>query len=274
MSEKLELSVIITTRNEEANIAACLVAFNPWRVRGVVETIVVDNGSTDATCALAEAAHARVVQQAPERSAQRNRGVREAAADFVLILDADMIVPSETIDEILARLSSDEVDALYVREVRTGKGIRTKARNFERSFYNATCIDTVRVIRRATFLELGGFDETLTGPEDWDFDRRINAHTNRIFLTDGHLIHNEKQLSLARMLEKKAYYAQSFARYQEKWQHDAIIKKQFGFTYRFIGVFTENGKWKRLLCHPILFTVMMFERILVGFVYLRMKVKK
>ncbi len=268
MSENLQLSVIVTTRNEAENIAACLAAFESYRGRGVVETIVVDNGSTDATCTLAEAAGARVVQQGPERSAQRNRGVREASANFVMILDADMIVPSATIEEILARLASDETDALYVREVRTGKGIRTKARNFERSFYNATCIDAVRVMRKSLFVEAGGFDESLTSAEDWDLDRRIKARTNRIVLTDGHLVHNEKQLSLKRILEKKAYYTRWFALYQEKWHHDAIVKKQFGFYYRMIGVFIENGKWKRLLRHPILFTVMMLERILVGVVYL------
>ncbi len=268
MATQPRLSVIVTTRNEEANIATCLAAFAPWRARGEIETIVVDNGSTDATRTLAEAAGARVFQQGPERSAQRNRGVRVGAAEFVLILDADMIVPPETTGEILARIADGKTDALYVREVRTGKGIRIKARNFERGFYDATCIDTVRVIRKSVFTSAGGFDENLTSAEDWDLDRRIHMRTNRIFLTDGHLIHNEKQLSLKRVLEKKAYYAQWFKRYQEKWQYDAIVKKQFGFYYRFIGVFVEKGKWKRILRHPILFTVMMFERILVGFVAL------
>lgn len=44
-------------------------------------------------------------------------------------------------------------------------------RDFERSFYNTACIDAVRFVRKDKFLEIGGFDESLTGPEDWDFDR-------------------------------------------------------------------------------------------------------
>ncbi len=269
MSERLLLSVVVTTKNEEAHIEACLRAFDQEKARGRVETIVVDNGSRDATCAVAKALGAQVYQQGPERSAQRNRGAQEARADFVLFLDADMIVLEETLDEILERIATDEVDALYVREVRTGAGLRIQARNFERSFYNATCIDAVRVIRKALFLRLGGFDESLTSAEDWDLNRRIEAQTTRIALTDGHLLHNEHALSLKALLAKKVYYTQWFNRYQEKWHHDAIIRKQFGFYYRYIGVFVESGKWREVLAHPILFAVMMFERVLVGVVFLK-----
>ncbi len=268
MESKLKLSVVVPTRNEAANIEACLRAFERVRAVGNVETIVVDNGSTDETCALAERLGARVFQQAPERSAQRNRGAKEAQAEFVMFLDADMIVLEDTIDEILSLISSGGVDALYVREVRTGEGIRTKARNFERSFYDATCIDAVRVVRKTVFEKAGGFDETLTSAEDWDLDRRIKSVTDKVILTKGHLLHNEEQLSLKRVLQKKVYYSQWFSRYKDKWNNDDIVKKQFGFYYRFIGVFVENGKWKKILRHPILFFVMMFERFLVGFTYL------
>ncbi len=268
MNESLLLSVVVTTKNEETHIEACLRAFDAVKAQGLVETLVVDNGSIDATCAVAKALGAYVYQQGPERSAQRNRGAAEAQADFILFLDADMIVPQTTIDEILKHISAQEVDALYVREVRTGSGLRLKARNFERSFYDATCIDMVRVVRKSVFLKVGGFDETLTGPEDWDLDRRIKDVTTAIGLTNGHLIHNEKHVSLKEMLAKKTYYAKSFARYQEKWRHDAIVKKQFGFYYRFIGVFVEKGKWKKAVRHPILLAVMMFERVLVGWTYL------
>lgn len=265
-----EISVIVTTRNEAANIAACIAPFRALCAGGRAEVIVVDNGSEDGTRRLAEEAGARVVQQGPERSAQRNRGAEEARGAFLLFLDADMIVPEETAGELLARAAApDAPDAMYVREVRTGRGIRTKARNFERGFYDATCIDCVRLVRKTLFLELGGFDLGLTGPEDWDLDRRVRAATEKVELTRGFLLHNEKRLSLAKVLQKKAYYGRSFARYREKWGNDAVVRKQFGFYYRFIGVFVEKGKWRRILRHPLLFAVMMAERFCVGLTYLK-----
>jgi hypothetical protein len=70
------------------------------------------------------------------------------------------------------------------------------------------------------------------------------------------------------MLAKKAYYSKSMAAYREKWKGHPALKKQFGLGYRYFGVFVEKGKWKKLLSHPVLAAVMMFERFAVGVVYL------
>ena len=95
----MKLSVVITTRNEADNIANCIRAFDGVRDR--VEIIVVDNASTDATKRIAADLGAVVLEKGPERSAQRNLGWRTAKADWVVVLDADMILPAETIGEIL-----------------------------------------------------------------------------------------------------------------------------------------------------------------------------
>jgi len=263
------LSVVITTRNEADNIANCIHAFDA--VRNCVEIIVVDNASTDETKSIAANLGAIILDKGPERSAQRNLGWRTAKADWVIVLDADMILPSETICEILEKISqpSTTFSAYWIPEVRTGTGLRTKARNFERSFYDGTCIDALRLFRRSVLEQTGGYDENLiAGPEDWELDIRVLATGANCTVLTHHLIHNEKKLSLKRMLEKKAYYTKSMATYQEKWKGHPALKKQFGLGYRYFGVFVEKGKWKKLLRHPVLASVMYAERILVGFTYL------
>ena len=278
------LSVVITTRNEEANIANCIRAFDA--VREDVEVIVVDNASTDATKRIAADLGAKVLDKGPERSAQRNLGWQTAAAEWVIVLDADMILPEETIAEILGVAGEDfrqkaedgrrglesEVSsplAYWIPEVRTGSGIRVKARNFERSFYDGTCIDALRLFHKSVLEKTGGYDENLiAGPEDWELDIRVLATGAKCAVLKNHLIHNEKQLTLKRMLEKKAYYTKSMAAYQAKWKDHPALKRQFGLSYRFLGVFIENGKWKKLVRHPILAFVMYFERFAVGVTYL------
>ena len=277
----MKLSVVITTRNEEANIANCIRAFDA--VRDEVEVIVVDNNSTDATKRIAAELGAKVLDKGPERSAQRNLGWRTATAEWVIVLDADMILPEETIAEILssaARLESAPYQdgrvetparplAYWIPEVRTGTGIRVKARNFERSFYDGTCIDALRLFHKSVLEKTGGYDENLiAGPEDWELDIRVLATGAKCAVLKNHLIHNEKQLTLKRMLEKKAYYTKSMAAYQAKWVGHPALRKQFGLYYRFLGVFIENGKWKKLISHPILAFVMYFERFAVGLTYL------
>ena len=265
----MTLSVIIPTKNEEPNIGACIDAFATFRDEA--ELIVVDNASTDRTREIATSRNCRVFVQGPERCAQRNRGWREAAGDYVLFVDADMIVPAETVREILAACAAGDADAWYVREVRSGRGLRIKARNFERSFYDGTCIDGLRVIRR-TFLEgIGGYDENLVACEDWDLDRRLIAAGAKTAITRGHLVHNEARQDLRMFLKKKAYYATSVEAYRKKWHQDAICRLQFGLGYRFFGVFVANGGWRKLLRHPVLSFVMYCERIAVGLTYLKNK---
>lgn len=270
----MKLSAVITTKNEAANIENCIRAFDAFR--DDVEIIVVDNGSTDDTKAIAERLGVKVFDCGPERCAQRNFGWRAARSEWVIVLDADMIVPRETIVEILeiatAGSSTDAPVAYWIGETRTGDGFRVKARNFERSFYDGTCIDALRLFRKSVLSAVGGYDEKLlAGGEDWELDIRILATGAKCALLKGHLIHNEKRLSFKRMLEKKAYYSRSFAAYRAKWPGHPAVKKQFSAYYRFIGVFVEQGKWRRLLRHPILFAAVLFERFAVGIVYLANK---
>lgn len=261
------LTVVIPTRNEERNIGKCIDALagaGEW-----IETIVVDNASDDRTQEIARERGVRVVAQGPERSAQRNRGWREARTPFVCFLDADMRMLPETLEEIRGRISApDAPDALYIREVRVGRGWWIKVRNFERSFYDATCIDALRVFRRELLEKTGGYDETITGEEDWDLDRLCLAAGARVALTDGALLHDEGEFSWRRHLRKKAYYSGTMDRYRAKWNNDATIRKQLGVGYRFFGVFLENGKWRRALAHPFMMASIFLERAVVGLTYL------
>ncbi len=266
------VSIVIPTRNEARNIEACVQAFSAAVSAGWCEVLVVDNASADNTAALAAACGARVFRHGDERSAQRNRGWREAYGAYVFFIDADMRVPADTLAEIKARLlSATPPEALYVREIRVGSGWWIRVRNFERSFYDATCIDGLRVIKRSLLDQLGGYDEALYAAEDWDLDRRILAVTSKVALTDGVLLHDEGAFSFRRHLRKKAYYSTNFSTYLGKWGGDATTRKQFGLIYRFIWVFCEKGKWKRTLRHPHYMAAIWFERFCVGLLYLKRK---
>lgn len=269
ISSKPKLSVVITTKNEESNIASAIEAFKSFG--NLVETIVVDNCSTDKTKEIASFLGARVFNKGPERSAQRNLGWRNARADWVMVLDADMIVPETTIKEVLSTITSQcHADAYWVPEVRTGGTWRVKVRNFERSFYNGTCVDALRLFSKKALVETGGYDEALlAGPEDWDLDLTFKKLGFVAQVLHGQLFHNEKNLTYSKMLAKKAYYTKSFAPYKAKWRGEDTVKKQFSPFYRFLGVFIEDGKWRKVLSHPILFAGVMFERLSVGVVYLK-----
>lgn len=261
------VSVIITTKNEGKNIEHCLKSIECQDFsRGGTEIIVVDNNSHDRTKEIARKYTEKVFDRGPERSAQRNFGVGKAEGKYILYLDADMTLSRNVVSECVNMLNGNEdIAALYIPEVIRGKGFWGKVRNFERSFYDGTIIDAVRFIRKNIFLEVGGFDENLTGPEDWDFDKKIRR-VGKVGLVKTKIYHNEQSFRLKKYLERKKYYARDFEKYIAKWgKNDPDIRRQFGFWYRFVGVFTEQGKWKKMIRHPILVAGMLVLRFFVGF---------
>lgn len=269
------VSVVITTKNEEEHIGKCLssIKSQSYPPNGI-EIIVVDNNSNDKTKEISFRYTDKVYNFGSERSAQRNFGVRQANGKYVLYLDADMILSQEVIRECFNKCENEGCMALYIPERIKGRGFWIKVRDFERRFYNATVIDCVRFIQKDKFLEIGGFDESLTGPEDWDLDRRIRQ-AGKVGIIDSPIYHNEGRFRFQEYLGKKRYYSQNFQRYIDKWgQDDPVIKKQFGFRYRYFGVFIESGKWIKLITHPFLTLGMYFLRFMVGLSYLISKTKK
>jgi glycosyltransferase involved in cell wall biosynthesis len=109
--ELSKLSVIIITRNEAANIEACLAS-----VAFADEVIVVDSGSTDATAELAKKMGAKVsvVQDWPGFGQQKNRALALASCDWVLSIDADERVPSGLAREIQNVVSSSTNNAFEI----------------------------------------------------------------------------------------------------------------------------------------------------------------
>ena len=269
------ISVIITTRNEEKNLPLCLDALEKQTLaRALFEVIVVDNASTDRTAAIAEKRADLFLEKGPERSSQRNCGIAAAKAPIVIYLDADMRLSEKVLEECLQAMNDQTCAGIYIPEIVVGQGYWIKVRNFERSFYDATPIDGARCVRKEDFLKLGGFDTNLCGPEDWDLNIKLKT-LGEIKLITSPLFHDEGAFNGKRYLKKKRYYGASFAAYRAKWPNCEDVKKQFSFFYRYFGVFTENGKWKKLFSHPLLAVGMYTLRMAVGFGYLfgKMKIK-
>ncbi len=264
------VSIIIATKNEERNIEACLKSILAQKYpKNKLEIIVVDNNSIDKTKEIALKYTEKVFNCGPERSAQKNFGIRKSKGEYFLHLDADMRLSKNVIAECVEKISTDkDIIALYIPEKIIGRGFWGKVRNFERSFYDGTVIDGARFIRRDKFLEVGEFDEKMYSCEDWDLDKKLKK-MGKFDIIRSPLYHNERRFSLSKYLAKKSYYTKNVDVYINKWgKNDPDVKKQFGFYYRYFCVFVESGKWKKLLRHPILAMGMYYLRFLVGIKFL------
>ncbi len=95
--ENKSISVIIPSFNEERRIRACIESaqrINP------LEVIVVDGGSTDRTCEIAQEAGAIVVRSSKGRGIQMNKGASFAKGKVLLFLHADTIMPETEISSL------------------------------------------------------------------------------------------------------------------------------------------------------------------------------
>jgi glycosyltransferase involved in cell wall biosynthesis len=97
----MNLSVVIITFNEEANIARTLTSVQPLVADGKGEIIVVDSGSTDRTVEIAKSFGAKVfVEEWKGFAAQKNSAIDKATCEYILSLDADEEVSLALASEI------------------------------------------------------------------------------------------------------------------------------------------------------------------------------
>ncbi len=108
-TDEIEVSVVIPCLNEAEGIATCIQkarrAFDRMGVAG--EVVVADNGSTDGSPDIAEAAGARVVHESrPGYGSAYQAGFAAARGKYIVMGDGDDTYDFDTIDTFVERLEN------------------------------------------------------------------------------------------------------------------------------------------------------------------------
>lgn len=258
------VSVIITTKNESAVIERLLTSLKDQSYRDI-EIILVDNNSHDATKKLAKKFTNKVYNFGPERSAQRNFGAKIAKGKYLLFLDADMQLSKNVIKECIEISEADKkIGAVIIPEVSTARTFWEKVKGFERSFYNEKgdpFTDAARFFTQKAFNVGGGYDETITGPEDWDLPESIRELGYKIERIKSKIYHKERVPSPLSLAKKKFYYGLRAYKYLTKHNISMFGPKTIYFLR---PVFYKNID--KIIMHPILSIgmVIMLSAELVG----------
>jgi glycosyltransferase involved in cell wall biosynthesis len=176
-----DISLVIPAWNEAArlprlleSVAAARAAYPGGADR--IEVIVADNGSTDATAAIAAAAGCRVARVETRCiAAARNGGAALARAPILAFVDADSVLHPRVFAAVTAAMADPRTlgGASRVTMERWSPGIALSFALMVPMVW-ATGFDTGLVFwRRADFEALGGYDETRMLAEDVDFLWRL-----------------------------------------------------------------------------------------------------
>jgi glycosyltransferase involved in cell wall biosynthesis len=180
------------------------------------ELIVVDDGSTDGSGALAAAYGAVVVRNpTPQGPASaRNTGATTASAPLIFFLDADVAVHPETLRRVVARFDADPgLAALFgsYDDAPTAPGLVSQFRNLLHHYVHqqGTFVAEARpartfwtgcgAIRRQVFRDFGGFDRQLyrrPAIEDIELGYRLTRAGCRIVLARDVLATHMKRWTL------------------------------------------------------------------------------
>ena len=122
--ENLLISIIIPVYNTGNYLSECIESVRMQSYKNL-EVIFVNDGSTDDSSAiLSKAAESdsriRIIEQENSGlSAARNRGIREAAGDYIMFLDSDDWIDKETCEIALEKVKEYDADVVfwsYIRE--------------------------------------------------------------------------------------------------------------------------------------------------------------
>ena len=176
------ISVVIPTFNAAPTLVHTLSALVPALVHGVVqEAIIADGGSTDDSCAVADAAGTHLVEAPRGRGTQLDAGAAMAQGDWMLFLHADTVLEPGWAEE--AEAFMERVDtgrrapaAAYFRFTLDDDGFMPR---LVESLVGLRCLlfalpygDQGLLISRAHYARLGGF-RPLPLMEDVDLVRRL-----------------------------------------------------------------------------------------------------
>lgn len=213
----MTVSIIVPTHNSSRSLERCLLSIRCQSGPGV-ESVVVDNGSTDDTFEIARRHADIAVLGGPERSSQRNIGARASSGDVLLFVDDDMVLEPGVATEI-EELANRGAAKVIVPERSFGSGFWARCKALEKLLVlDDPAIEAARGFQREAFFDVGGYDETLTACEDWDLaDRVAGPDLWTGARTISVIWHDEGHLRLGGAFAKKRYYG----RWVAQWIADA-----------------------------------------------------
>nr|MDO8110875.1 glycosyltransferase family 2 protein [Candidatus Sigynarchaeota archaeon] len=179
----VDISIIVPMHNSAKTIKECLKSILDSEFEGKREIIVVDDGSKDNSIELIKDLPVKIISQENRGAASaKNQGAKYASGEFIVFVDSDVIFSQDTLKKIhdiikneqyhyvATRYSEYPANSAYIHKYKALHDYYF----FYHMFYSKSNSDDleyapiplnggVEAFKKKTFLEFGGYDETIKG---------------------------------------------------------------------------------------------------------------
>jgi glycosyltransferase involved in cell wall biosynthesis len=238
-----EVSVVIPAYNAEKYIAKCLASLDKQTFKDF-EVVVVDDGSTDSTCDIAQKYSVRLVRNPQNlgEGASRNRGAEVAQGKILVHTDSDIIAPEGWLEKIVSTLKDGDVKAVAsgycgsvgnsFMELFAHLELAFRRKNF-RGFVN-TAVSNNFASYRDVFFDAGGFPEKYKC-EDMRLSYRISRN-HPILWDHENCVYHHFRPSLKSYLKQQYYFARDTV-----WTYYSYPKMLLRKTHQGRGIYLETA---------------------------------
>jgi glycosyltransferase involved in cell wall biosynthesis len=241
------VSVIIPTYNSDRYLTKCLESLKNQTWNNV-EVIVADDGSTDMTLEVAQRYGCNTIRNPNKgRAEAKNEGMRISSGEYLLFIDSDMELTPNVVSECVELASNDaRVGGIVIPEHSLGDSFWVRARDFERSFYSGSLVESARFFPAKLAKEVGGFEGNLVFFEESTLPYKVQMEGYNVFArVTSPIFHHEEDFQLLPWLRKKSHYAKTLKTYRRMYGN--YSRSQVGIHFR-LGLFCKDPE--RFLSRP------------------------
>lgn len=257
-----DVSVIVPAYNEEAGIAATIESMAGSSYRGRLEIVVVDDGSTDDTAAIARSLgypYVYVITQPNSgKPGALNTGIAAAQSEVLVMVDGDTVFEPGTIERLVAPMRDPRVGAVSGNtKVGNRRGFLggwqhleyVTGFNLDRRMYDMlgimpTVPGAIGAFRKRALRQVGGVSHD-TLAEDTDLTMALCRTPWRIVYAPDAIAWTEAPGSLRQLWKQR--YRWSYGTMQAMWKHRRSVIER-----------GESGRFGRLcLTYLVFFQVLL-----------------
>ncbi|MGI9289213.1 MAG: glycosyltransferase [Pseudomonadales bacterium] len=213
------VSVVLPVFNEEQYLEQCLIALRKVQYpEDKFEIIVVDNGSSDRSYAIAEQyADQLILHPKVNVGAVRNYGVQHAKGDVIAFLDSDCLVPKTWLENGVQLLKQNPKCVfggnLYLRADPSWTEKYWILQKPDEPLLQSDLLGSCIFVPKQYFQDVGGFNEEVTSGEDTEFSNKLKATGYKVTIDEKlGVVHLGNPTTVSGFVKRQIWHSENYAK--------------------------------------------------------------